>query len=312
MSATASCGLRLIPLPGSGPEDVVVGADGLLVVGVDDGRLLKVDPLTGDVQVLVRLTGRPLGLEVEPGGSILACVSPGGVVRIDPASGAVTSLISAFEGKPLPFCSNVVAASDGSIFVSTSSARYTFRQWRLDIVEHLPTGVLLRRHADGRVEKLLDGLQFGNGLALAHDESFVILAETNAARLLRYWLKGPRAGQHEVFAELAGYPDNLSMSPDGLLWVALASSHNALLDRIHKLPLWLRKGVARLPEALQPAPEKIAWVMALDAGGNIVHDCHWKEAGYSMVTGVCQHHGSLYLGSMIEPALLAFELPATA
>ena len=285
-------------------------AGGALIVGVDDGRVLKVDPVTREVRLLVRLEGRPLGLEILPNGNILACVSPGGVVRIDPATGTVMVLLSEFEGKPLPFCSNVVAASDGSIFVSTSSARYTFPQWRLDIVEHLPTGVLLRRYPDGRVEKLLDGLQFGNGLALAQDESFVIVAETNAARLLRYWLKGARAGQHDVFAELPGYPDNLSMSADGLIWVALASSRNALLNKIHKLPLPLRKLIARLPESLQPAPEKIAWAMALDVDGCIVHDCCWKDGCYSMVTSVCQHRGTVYLGSMLEPALLAFELPA--
>lgn len=303
---------RRIPLPGSGPEDVVVDAQGRLIVGVEDGRVLRVDPLTDQMQVLVQLQGRPLGLEVLPDGHILACVSPGGVVRIDPDDGTVTWLISTFEGKPLPFCSNVVAASDGSIFVSTSSARYTFEQWRLDIVEHVPTGVLLRRYPDGHVEKLLDELQFGNGLALAQDESFIIVAETNAARLQRYWLNGPCAGQHEVFAELPGYPDNLSMSADGLLWVALASSHNALLDKIHKLPLFLRKLVARLPESLQPAPEKIAWAMALDMGGRTMHDCCWKDGRYSMVTGVCQHRDTVFLGSMLEPALLAFELPAAA
>ena len=185
------------------------------------------------------------------------------------------------------------------------------QQWRLDIVEHLPTGVLLRRYPDGRVEKLLDGLHFGNGLALAQDESFIIVAETNAARLLRYWLTGERAGQHEVFAELPGYPDNLSMSADGLIWVALPSSHNALLEKIHQLPLFMRKLIARLPESLQPAPEKIAWVMALNAQGRIVHDCCWKDGGYRMVTGVCQHRGTVYLGSMLEPVLLAFDLPAT-
>ena len=161
------------------------------------------------------------------------------------------------------------------------------------------------------MEKLLDGLHFGNGLALAQDESFIIVAETNAARLLRYWLTGERAGQHEVFAELPGYPDNLSMSADGLIWVALPSSHNALLEKIHQLPLFMRKLIARLPESLQPAPEKIAWVMALNAQGRIVHDCCWKDGGYRMVTGVCQHGDKVYLGSMLEPALLAFDLPAT-
>mgnify|MGYP001546083953 CR=1 FL=1 len=310
MSASAPPSHRLIPLPGNGPEDVVMDADGGLVVGVDDGRVLRVDPITGEARLLARVEGRPLGLEILPDGTILACVSPGGVVRIDPVAGTVITMLSEFEGEPLPFCSNVVAARDGNIFVSTSSARYPFPQWRLDIVEHLPSGVLLRRHPDGRVEKLLDGLQFGNGLALAQDESFVIVAETNAARLLRYWLQGARAGQHEVFAELPGYPDNLSMSAEGLLWVALASSHNPLLDKIHKLPLFMRKLIARLPESLQPVPEKLAWAMALDAQGRIVHDCRWKDGGYSMVTGVCQRQGTVYLGSMLEPALLAFDLPA--
>ncbi len=300
---------RLIPLPGVGPEDVVMDGGGWLLAGVDDGRVLRVDPATGEVRVLAQLEGRPLGLEVERDGQVLACVSPGGVVRIDPASGAVTPVITAFEGKPLPFCSNVVAAADGSLFVSTSSARYTIRQWRLDIVEHLPSGMLLRRHPDGRLEKLLDGLQFGNGLALATDESFIIVAETNASRLLRYWLKGPKAGEHEVFAKLPGYPDNLSMDADGLIWVAIASSHNPLLDRIHKLPLLLRKLIARLPESLQPAPERIAWTMALDVDAQVVHDYCWKDGRYGMVTGVCRHHGTVYLGSLVESALLAFELP---
>lgn len=301
---------RLIPLPGIGPEDVVMDGGDWLLAGVDDGRLLRVDPATGEVRVLAQLQGRPLGLEVERDGHVLACLSPGGVVRIDPVTGAVTPLITSFEGKLLPFCSNVVAAADGSLFVSTSSVRYTIRQWRLDIVEHVPTGVLLRRYPDGRLEKLLDGLQFGNGLALAGDESFIIVAETNASRLLRYWLKGAKAGQHEVFAELPGYPDNLSMDADGLIWVAIASSHNPLLDRIHQLPLLLRKLIARLPESLQPAPERIAWTIALDGDARVVHDYRWKDGGYSMVTGVCRHHDTVYLGSLDESALLAFELPS--
>jgi sugar lactone lactonase YvrE len=300
---------RLIPLPGQAPEDVVIDGEGWLVVGVEDGRLLRVDPASGEVRELARLDGRPLGLERRPDGRILACVSPGGVVQVDPASGEISWLIDAFEGRPLPFCSNVVVAADGSLFVSTSSARYTIRQWRRDIVEHLPTGVLLRRHPDGRLQVLLGGLQFGNGLALATDESFIIVAETNASRLLRYWLKGPKAGEHEVFAELPGYPDNLSMDADGLIWVAIASSHNPLLDRIHKLPLLLRKLIARLPESLQPAPERIAWTMALDVDAQVVHDYCWKDGRYGMVTGVCRHHGTVYLGSLVESALLAFELP---
>ncbi|MEO7067141.1 MAG: hypothetical protein ABI114_09560, partial [Rhodanobacter sp.] len=84
---TAQSATRLIPLPGSGPEDVVIDAEDWLVVGVVDGRVLRVDPHTDEVQVLARLEGRPLGLEILPDGMILACVSPGGVVQIDPITG---------------------------------------------------------------------------------------------------------------------------------------------------------------------------------------------------------------------------------
>lgn len=36
--------------------------------------------------------------------------------------------------------------------------------------------------------------RYANGVALAKDESFVAVVETNRFRVLRYWLKGPRVG----------------------------------------------------------------------------------------------------------------------
>ncbi|MEO7066034.1 MAG: hypothetical protein ABI114_03940 [Rhodanobacter sp.] len=49
--------------------------------------------------------------------------------------------------------------------------------------------------------------------------------------------------------------------------------------------------------------------MALNTDGHIVHDYCWKDGRYSMVTSACQHQGTVYLGSMLEPSLLAFKLP---
>lgn len=306
VAATAT---RRIPLPGTGPEDVVMDQEGYLITGVDDGRILRVDPHSGEVHELANTGGRPLGLEVLPGGNILICDSPRGLLQLDPRTGELRVLVNSHDGHALPFCSNAVAASDGSIYFSTSSARYTIHEWRYDIVENIPSGALFRRNPDGRVECLLDGLQFANGLALATDESFIIIAETAGRQLRRYWLKGSKAGQSQVFAELPGFPDNLSMSADGLIWVAMASSSNPMLAKVHKLPLPLRRLVARLPESLQPAPERVTWVMAFDGQGNLKHNHRWDDGAYAMVTGVCEHGGEVYLGSMIEPALMAFTLP---
>lgn len=300
---------RLIPLPGQAPEDVVVDHTGHLIVGVNDGRVLRVDPRSGVALSLLNTGGRPLGLAVLPDGRILICDSPNGLLEFDPVRQQLTPLVHEFAGRPLPFCSNVVAAGDGTIYFSSSSDRYTVHDWRRDIVENVPTGRLLRRNVNGRVEQLLDGLFFANGLALAHDESWIVVAETGAYRLRRLWLRGPQAGRSEVFAELPAFPDNCSMSADGLVWVALASPRNRAVERLHRMPMAVRKLAARLPAALQPAPQRVAWVMAFDADGRVVHDYRWDDGEYAMVTGVCQHGDTMYLSSLVESAIFSFDLP---
>jgi hypothetical protein len=58
----------LIPLPGEGPEDVVVGSDGSIYTGLLDGRILAVAPEDGAVREVAKTGGRPLGLEATQGG----------------------------------------------------------------------------------------------------------------------------------------------------------------------------------------------------------------------------------------------------
>ena len=39
---------------------------------------------------------------------------------------------------------------------------------------------------------LPQGLYYPNGVALAADESYLVVAETNRIRLVKYWIKGPK------------------------------------------------------------------------------------------------------------------------
>lgn len=300
---------RLISLPGEGPEDVVVDHEGKLIVGVNDGRVLRVDPLNGSTQELANTGGRPLGLEVLPNGHILICDSPKGLLELDPVNGQIRTLVREFCGQPLSFCSNVVAAMDGTIYFSVSTMRYTIHDWRKDVVENVPTGGLFRRHPNGRIERLVDHLLFANGLGLAKDESWIVVAETGRYRLHRYWLTGPKAGRTEIFAELPGFPDNCSISADGLVWVAIAAPRNPAVEKVHRMPMLVRKIVARLPAALQPKPQKVAWVMAFSGDGKLVHDYCWRDDEYGLCTGVCQRGGTVYLSSLSEQSILAFDLP---
>ena len=103
----------LIPLPGEGPEDVVVGSDGLIYTGLLDGRILSVAPKDGAVREVAKTGGRPLGLEATTDGRLLICDSPKGLLELDIKTGALRSLVTHDGAEPLIFCSNVVAAPDG-------------------------------------------------------------------------------------------------------------------------------------------------------------------------------------------------------
>jgi sugar lactone lactonase YvrE len=298
----------LIPLPGEGPEDVVVGSDGSIYTGLLDGRILAVAPEDGAVRQVAKTGGRPLGLEATTDGRLLICDSPNGLLELDLKTGALTTLVTHDGAEPLIFCSNVVAAPDGDVFFTVSSMRYSFRDWRKDFAENLPTGRVYRRTADGTLTRLMDGLRFANGLARTRDGKSLIVAETVGRRLLRLWLAGDRLGTSEVIAELPGFPDNLA-ADDGILWVALASEPNPALEVIHKLPLFLRRLAARLPESVQPKPSRVAWVVAYDENGACVHDFKWADGGFAMVTGVCRVRRSVWCGGLHERALMRFELP---
>ena len=120
----------LIPLPGEGPEDVVVGSDGLIYTGLLDGRILAVGPKDGVVREVTKTGGRPLGLEATTDGRILICDSPNGLMELNLKTGALKTLVSHDGAERLIFCSNVVAAPGGELFFTVSSMRYAVPDWK--------------------------------------------------------------------------------------------------------------------------------------------------------------------------------------
>jgi SMP-30/gluconolaconase/LRE-like protein len=299
----------LIPLPGEGPEDVVAGPDGMIYTGLMDGRILAVAADDGAVRELANTGGRPLGLEATADGRLLICDSPNGLIELNLKTGALTMLVTHDRAERLIFCSNVVAAPDGDLFFSVSTMRYDIHDWKKDIVENVPTGRVYRRAADGALTRLMEGLRFANGLVRTRDGKSLIVAETAGRRLLRLWLAGDSAGTSEVIAELPGFPDNLGADDEGIVWVAFASEPNPALESLHKLPLFLRRLAARLPESVLPKPSRVAWIAAYDERGACVHDFKWTDGGYAMVTGVCRVGRRMWCAGLQERALMRFDLP---
>ncbi|MBF6329457.1 strictosidine synthase family protein [Nocardia transvalensis] len=301
---------RLLPLPGAGPEDVVVAPDGRVLTGIADGSVLAVDPRDGAVEQIAHTGGRPLGLHAGSDGSLLICDFERGLLRLDKPHGQLEVLVDQVDGQRLPFASNVVEDGEGTIYFSSSTRRYPLDKYTGDFLEHSGTGRLFRRTPDGSVETLLDGLQFANGVVLAPDRSQVLVAETAAYRVARYWLSGPKAGTSDYLVEnLPGFPDNMGLGSDGLAWVTLVTPRNPLLDTLLPLPGILRRIVWAIPEQLRPKPAKTAWVQAYDFDGTLAHDLQREGGDYAMVTGVAEQTGTLYLGSLTEPAIAVTYIP---
>jgi sugar lactone lactonase YvrE len=305
--------LTRVPVPGPGAEDVVVvthGPDeGAVFTGTEDGNIFRVSHDGRRIDRVAHTGGRPLGLEIGPDGRLLVCDAHRGVLRIDTATGAVEPVTDSVAGRKMVFCNNAAVATDGTIWFSDSSTKFGIDKWKDDFVQDTRTGRLLRLTREGAVEVVLSGLAFANGVALSAAEDYVAVAETAARTVVRRWLTGERAGQRDYLVrDLAGYPDNIARGSDGLIWVTIASPTDPVVERLHRAPLWLRRQVTRIPDRLQPKPKRTVHVQAYADDGTLVHDCSVDTDDFHMVTGVREHDGRVWLGSLHEPALAVLEL----
>jgi len=296
--------VSLLPINGNGPEDVVVDAEGWVFTGLEDGRIIRVSGDGTRIDTIADTGGRPLGIELYGDDGLVVCDSERGLLTVDVASGAVRTLTRSGDGAPLVVCNNAAVAADGTIYFSDSSSRFPVEQWRSDLIEQTGTGRLLRRAPDGTVDTLARGLQFANGVALTADESCVAVAETGSRRVRRVRLTGARQGEQDVLLDnLAGYPDNIATGSDGLIWVTQASPHIVLLDVVRRLPSGLRALARHLPDVLQPQPADRVGVLSVDGVGRVRHERRGEIAGFRMLSGVREHHGTLYFGSLTGPVI---------
>jgi sugar lactone lactonase YvrE len=305
--------LTRVPVPGPGAEDVVAAThgpdEGAVFTGTEDGNIFRVSHDGRRIDRVAHTGGRPLGLEIDPDGRLLVCDAHRGVLRIDTATGAIEPVTDVVAGRKMLFCNNAAIASDGTVWFSDSSTMFGIEKWKDDFVQDTRTGRLLRLTTDGRIDVVEEGLAFANGVALSAAEDYVAVAETAARTVVRRWLTGDRRGERDLLVgDLPGYPDNIARGSDGLIWVTIASPTDPVVERLHQAPQWLRRQVTRIPERLQPKPKRTVRVQAYADDGTLVHDCDVDTPDYHMVTGVREHEGRVWLGSLHEPAVAFLEL----
>lgn len=282
----------------AGPEDVDVDAEGRVYGGLADGRIVRL-LADGSVEDFANTGGRPLGMEFDSGGRLIVADAWKGLLSIS-SGGQVTVLTSEAGGVPFAFTDDVDIARNGTIYFTDASSKWHQPDYELDLLESKPYGRLLAYDPNTRsTTVLLDGLYFANGVALSSAEDFVLVNETWRYRVIRYWLAGPRAGQHDVFIDnLPGFPDGISGNRNGVFWLALPSPRKADLDFIHRFPL-IKEIVAGLPQFLRPKAVRYGLVMALDENGHVLASLHDSRGEHLReITSVEQAGDYIYFGSL--------------
>jgi hypothetical protein len=133
-------------------------------------------------------------------------------------------------------------------------------------------------------------------------------------RLLKYWVKGEKAGSAETLVYLPGWPDNVRRNADGDFWVALHAIRNKKHELFGQLP-WLRYLAVRLP-----VPVKYIYALTTGAphcmivkygGDGSVKEVLEDRTGevVRLPSEVEEHDGKLYIGSVLLPHVAVYTLP---
>ena len=292
----------------NGPEDIAVDNNGTVYTGLEDGRIVKISS-DGEVVTFAETGGRPLGLQWGPRGDLIVADGGRGLLTVN-LEGEVTVLVPRAETVPLEMADDLDVSSSGLIYFSDATGSEVGMDYYQDLMIHRPLGRLLRfNYYTDDLEVLLTGLYFANGVALSPDEDFVLVSEMSEYRITRLWLKGPRVGDRDVFADnLPGFPDGISGDGDGNYWVAMVSPRMWFVDNIVLPNLWLRKLLMHFPTWTRLSGASYGFIIQLNSEGEIVESLH-DPSGKSLsgITNVIERDGKLYIGTLEGDAVGVYD-----
>src|SRR6266705_2072130 len=215
-------GIERLHVSDFAPEDVAFDSQDRIYCGTQNGFIFRFQPDGTHPEVFAQTKGRPLGLAFDHNGNLIVADAMVGLMSIA-QDGKATVLSTQAEGVPFRCANDLDIALDGTIYFTDASYKFPLTQLKADLLEHRGNGRFLAYDPQTRQTRvLLRDLSFANGVAVSPDQSFVLVNETGAYRVRRYWLTGAKAGQSEIFIDnLPGFPDGISSNGRDTFWLAL-------------------------------------------------------------------------------------------
>jgi gluconolactonase len=238
----------------------------LHVVDIPNGRILRVEGAER-WEVLVEYEGWPNGMQAAPDGTLLIADYRRGLLRLDPATGAITPVLETVLSEGFKGLNDLVIARDGAVLFTD--------QGQTGLQD--PTGRVWRLGADGRLDRLIGNGPSPNGIALNAAQTHCYVAMTRSCAVWRFALRSGDAvvGKAQLFFDVppgTSGPDGLAVDAADRLFVANPGHGQVWGADAHGVPV-LRidcTGFGRMPTNCAFAPDGRTLFITESASGSIL------------------------------------------
>lgn len=196
------------------PEGLAFDADGDLWAGGELGQIYRITS-KGKVRTVATLGGFNLGLTFSARQDLFVCnFKLGALIQLD-RSGRVLRSWERVGRYRLRNPNFAVFDREGNLYFSDSGS------WTK------PDGFLFVLRPNGKIEQLLSGLSFPNGLSLSADDRTLFIVQSTKDNVLAVPVSSGKAGKPRVHASgLHNIPDGAALDAEGNLYVTCYASHH--------------------------------------------------------------------------------------
>ncbi|KAK0587239.1 hypothetical protein LWI29_019610 [Acer saccharum] len=187
--------------------------------------------------------GRPLGLGFNKStGDLYIADAYQGLLVVGRNGGLSTQLATSADGVPFGFLSGLdVDQQTGHVYFTDVTSVYKINDFPWAVAFNDSTGRLLKYDPKtNKVTVLLTDLLGATGTAISADGSFVLITEFTAKRIIKYWLKGPKADTSEVIIHLNGRPNKVKRVAKGEFLVSINIEKGFLIPELFTVPTAIR------------------------------------------------------------------------